>query len=186
MEDWQFTQVVVTGINIRHGTLAEPASVNSCPHSSSLLPNLVEFRSLCCVCASRGNSVNPEEKATSAIAKNLILNRDMVRYSCRVEACLSQRWRCASESDNCDLDPINIRTITSIEANFISQFDAAFFGIKWLKLLATRNNWAEDAPLPWSTLFREKRIYWSASLWAGKEEAMAEKGVYIHLYGKKK
>jgi 5-(carboxyamino)imidazole ribonucleotide synthase len=160
-------EIAVTVARNANGDLAVYPSVECAFHPTA---NLVEF-----LFAPAEVTSKIEEKA-SAIAKELILKLDMVGI-------LAVEMFVTKDGDVL-VNEIAPRPHNSghhsIEANFTSQFEQHLRSVMNWPL----GNTELRCPAAMINLLGEEG-FTGPVLIEGKEEAMAEKGVYIHLYGKK-
>jgi 5-(carboxyamino)imidazole ribonucleotide synthase len=160
-------EIAVTVARNANGDLAVYPSVECAFHPTA---NLVEF-----LFAPAEVTSEIEEKA-SAIAKEVILKLDMVGILA-VEMFVTKEGEVL-------VNEIAPRPHNSghhsIEANFTSQFEQHLRSVMNWPL----GNTALRCPAAMINLLGEEGFTGPVVI-EGKEEAMAEKGVYIHLYGKK-
>ena len=160
-------EIAVTVARNANGDLAVYPSVECAFHPTA---NLVEF-----LFAPAEVTSEIEEKA-SEIAKELILKLDMVGILA-VEMFVTKEGEVL-------VNEIAPRPHNSghhsIEANFTSQFEQHLRSVMNWPL----GNTALRCPAAMINLLGEEGFTGPVVI-EGKEEAMAEKGVYIHLYGKK-
>jgi len=160
-------EIAVTVARNASGDLAVYPSVECAFHPTA---NLVEF-----LFAPAEVTAEIEEKA-SAIAKEVILKLDMVGILA-VEMFVTKEGEVL-------VNEIAPRPHNSghhsIEANFTSQFEQHLRSVMNWPL----GNTALRCPAAMINLLGEEGFTGPVVI-EGKEEAMAEKGVYIHLYGKK-
>ncbi len=160
-------EIAVTVARNASGDLAVYPSVECAFHPTA---NLVEF-----LFAPAEVTAEIEEKA-SAIAKDVILKLDMVGILA-VEMFVTKEGEVL-------VNEIAPRPHNSghhsIEANFTSQFEQHLRSVMNWPL----GNTALRCPAAMINLLGEEGFTGPVVI-EGKEEAMAEKGVYIHLYGKK-
>jgi 5-(carboxyamino)imidazole ribonucleotide synthase len=160
-------EIAVTVARNASGDLAVYPSVECAFHPTA---NLVEF-----LFAPAEVTSEIEEKA-SAIAKDVILKLDMVGILA-VEMFVTKEGEVL-------VNEIAPRPHNSghhsIEANFTSQFEQHLRSVMNWPL----GNTALRCPAAMINLLGEEGFTGPVVI-EGKEEAMAEKGVYIHLYGKK-
>jgi 5-(carboxyamino)imidazole ribonucleotide synthase len=160
-------EIAVTVARNERGEVVAYPAVECAFHPTA---NLVEF-----LFAPAGISPQIEQKA-QAIAKDLILKLDLVGILA-VELFVTRTGEVL-------VNEIAPRPHNSghhtIEANFTSQFEQHFRAVMNWPL----GNTALRCPAAMINLLGEPG-YEGAAVVEGLSEAMAEKGVYIHLYGKK-